>query len=117
MDTDEKIEISDRLYKQLVNVQRNEWNKWINYLEQNNWEKALLLASNLSKSPMLRHFPQENYQKLYTIFSKEFRKYKNMKLSDLKEILGYISWKLVNPIGLGMWKDYEDSKEGISHRY
>ncbi|MCG2738567.1 MAG: hypothetical protein L6265_06930 [Thermoplasmatales archaeon] len=117
MDTDEKIEIADRLYKKLVNVQRNDWNKWVNYLEQNDWEKALLLASNLSNSPMLRSVSQKNYQKLYTIFSKEVKKFGNMKLSDLKDILGYISWKLANPIGFGMWKDDTGYKEGISHRY
>ncbi|VVB88740.1 Uncharacterised protein [uncultured archaeon] len=117
MDTDKKIEIADRIYKKLVNVQRSDWNKWMYYVEQNGWEKAILLSNTLSKSPMLRSMPQKNYLKIYDVFSKEREKFEKMKLSDVIEILGYISWKLANPIGFGMWKDEAKTNDGISHRY
>lgn len=115
MDTDKKIEIADKIYKKLVNVQRSDWNKWMHYIEQNGWEKALLLASTMSGSPMLRSMPQKNYLRIYTVFSKERGKLEKVKLSDMIDILGYISWKLANPIGFGMWKDEEKSKDEISN--
>ncbi len=117
MDTDKKIEIADTIYKKLVNVQRSDWNKWMLYIEQNGWEKALLFTSTLSKSPMLRSMPQKNYQKIYDVFYNEREKLEKMNISDVIDILGYISWKLASPIGFGMWKNEAKSKEGISNRY
>lgn len=117
MDTDEKIKIADRIYKKLVNVQRNEWNRWMNYFEHNGWAKALTMARILSQSSMLRLMPQKNYKRIYDILSIESEKMKKMGVTEVMEIFGYISWKLANPIGFGMWKDEAKSQRRISHRY
>lgn len=110
MDTDKKVEIADEIYRRLVNVQRTEWNKWIQYFEKNGWDKALKLAKLLSRSPMLRKRPQRNYEKINVVISQERKKLEEIPREnpeELLEIFGYISWKLATPIGFGMWKDGE----------
>jgi hypothetical protein len=114
MNTDKKVEIADQIYRKLVNVQRTEWNKWIQFLREKGWDKALRLATLLSKSPMLRPQPQKNYEKIHTVMNQERKRLEKINLEDVLEIGGYISWKLATPIGFGMWK-HEETK--ILHRH
>ncbi|MHA1757007.1 MAG: hypothetical protein ACTSVV_09570 [Promethearchaeota archaeon] len=109
MDIDTKVEIAKKIHKKLTDVQKNEYNKWINYFKINNWEKALKLANFLSRSPMIRKLPQKNYEKIFKVFSEEKKKLKSIydkNPSDFFEIMGYIGWYLTGiPIGFGMWKN------------
>lgn len=113
MDIDKKVEIAEEIFRKLVNVQRSEWNKWVQYFKDNNLEKAILLAHILSRDPMLRPQPQKNYGKIYSIISQERKKLEVIHREnprDLLEIFGYVSWKLATPIGYGMWKDEEETQ-------
>jgi hypothetical protein len=110
MDMDKKIEIADEIYKKLVNVQRTEWNKWVEYYKNNGLERALQLAQLLSKSPMLRPQPQKNYGTIYNVMNQERKKLEKIfheNPNELLDLFGYISWKLAIPIGYGMWRREE----------
>jgi len=121
MDTDEKIGLAEALTKDLIGVERTEWNKCVEYFRnKNDLGKLLDLAKLLSSSLMLRERPQRTYQKIYEVLSKRRNLLENMATVDVLETFGYVSRTLIGnlskPIG-GMLRETEPkAKKGKPYR-
>ncbi|MFQ6120962.1 MAG: hypothetical protein ACE5KE_13895 [Methanosarcinales archaeon] len=90
MDTDKKIKKAEELVEELVGVDRNEFKKWVNYLEsKGDLNKGLKLAKLLSTTPMLRGMPQRTYGTIYKVMSKRKNEFMQINFSESLEILGY----------------------------
>jgi geranylgeranyl pyrophosphate synthase len=94
MTKDEKVELAKRLAENLQ-IKRSEWQRWVNYLRQcGDLDKALKLAEHLSRSSSIRREPKSANAKIKSALSNNIAKLRNLTISDLSEIFGYVSWWL-----------------------
>lgn len=91
MTRDGKIELAKRLAENLQ-IKRSEWQRWVNYLRQcGDLGKALKLAEHLSRSPSVRKGPQHVNERIKSVLSNKINEIRNLPISDLSEIFGYVS--------------------------
>jgi len=108
MDTDEKIEIAKSIYKELVDVKRTEWNKWVEYYKlKRDLNKAISFSHILSESVMLRVGPKKAFGRINKVMRKNKNIIEKIPFNEVSEIFGYVSRLLSIPSGFGMWKDEE----------
>ncbi len=99
MTRDEKVELAKRLAENLQ-IKRSEWQRWVNYLRQcGDLGKALKLAEHLSRSPSIGQVLQRVNERIKSVLSDNINEIRNLTISDLSEIFGYVSWWLE-------WIDY-----------
>jgi hypothetical protein len=95
MNTDENVELAIQLSEQLLDVDRNEWKKWIEYLKRHgNLDNALFLSQQLSQSPMLRAMPQHAYIKINQVIKKHRSTLIKLSPEDMHQLFGFVSWSL-----------------------
>lgn len=108
METKKKIEIAKRISKELVDVKRTEWNKWVEYYKlKRNLDKAVSFSYVLSNSPMLRVGPKKAFRRINSVMRENKKSIEKIPFNELSEILGYVDWLISIPSGFGMWKGGE----------
>jgi hypothetical protein len=101
MEIDDYVALAIRLGEQLKDVDRNEWKKWAEYVQrEGSLERALLLAQQLSQSPMLRSLPRQAYRKIGEVIRQHKSTLTRLPTADLYQVLGFIGWHLVGRLGL-----------------
>ncbi|MCD5401277.1 hypothetical protein LR013_01605 [candidate division NPL-UPA2 bacterium] len=95
MDRDERIALAQRLASELKGVDRNEWLKFVLYLrEKESLHQALTLAAYLTRIPLLRREPREDWKTIHSTISEKKMNLEGLPLQELLEIFGYIGWLL-----------------------
>lgn len=90
MNTDDRVQLAEKLASELAAVSSNEWKKWSEYVSlKTNLEAATRLASGLYKTGMLRPEPRESYRTIFTVVTRHLADFKSMPLAELLEIFGY----------------------------
>jgi hypothetical protein len=108
MDTEKKIEIAERISKELVDVKRTEWTKWVEYYKlQHDLDKSISFSHTLSWCPMLLVGPKKAFRRINSVMIKNKKIIDKIPFNEISEIFGYIGWFISIPSGFGMWKDEE----------
>lgn len=114
MDVEKKIEIAESLAKDLIGVERTEWNKWVEYLKyRKRLEHTLTLAKLLSDSSMLRDRPQRSYRTIFHVMNRRRLQLEQLLMDDLTEILGFVSYILMGRLSKplkGILKEFDKRK-------
>ncbi|MDW8221328.1 MAG: hypothetical protein RMJ82_00070 [Gemmatales bacterium] len=91
MTPDEKVTLAEKIAKSLIDVSRNEWQKWVNYFAQTGkLERAVQLAQSLGNSIWLRPDPKRSAQTIASVIGKQYAsQLKKLPPDELEELFGY----------------------------
>jgi len=102
METDRKIDIAKKIAKELIDVKRTEWTKWVEYYKlRRDLTKAISFSHVLSESLMLRAGQKRSYGRISSVMMKNKMILEGISVNETFEIFGYVGWLISTSSGFG----------------
>ncbi|GBD36202.1 hypothetical protein HRbin36_01323 [bacterium HR36] len=92
MTSDEKVQLAEKIARELRDVSYNEWQKWVNYFAHNyDLPRALQLARLLANSIWVRPDPKKAASSIASVIGKWYdNQLSKIKPEELEEVFGYV---------------------------
>jgi len=91
---DEQIQLAERIAKQLPEVSRNEWMRWMQIAKQYGLDRAIRYAERLSTDPTMRPAIQRANRLIARAIRSNQGTLKRLSREDLEAVMGYVGWLL-----------------------
>ena len=91
---DEEIQLAEQIAKQLPEVTRNEWMRWMQVVNQRGLDYGVRYAEQLSKDPTMRPAIQRANRLIVQAIRPHLQTLKRLGRKDQGAVLGYVSWLL-----------------------
>ena len=91
---DEQIQLAEQIAKQLPEVTRNEWMRWMQVANQRGLDYAIRYAERLSTDPTVRPAIQRANRLIARAVRSHQRALKRLDRKSQEAILGYVAWLL-----------------------
>ena len=91
---DEQIQLAEQIAKQLPEVTRNEWMRWMQVATQRGLDYAIRYAEQLSTDPTMRPAIQRANRLIAQAVRSHQQVLKRLDPKDQRAVLGYVSWLL-----------------------
>ena len=89
---DEQIQLAEQIAKQLSEVTRNEWMRWMQVADQRGLEDAIRYAEQLSTDPTMRPTIQRANQQIAQVLEKYIDSLNRYSIDNQRVALGYVAW-------------------------
>jgi len=91
---DEQIQLAEQIAKQLPEVTRNEWMRWMQVANQRGLDYAIRYAERLSTDPTMRPIIQRANRLIARAVRSHQQALKRLDRKSQEAILGYVAWLL-----------------------
>ena len=89
---DEQIQLAEQIAKQLSEVTRNEWMRWMQVANQHGITYAIRYAERLSTDPTMRPTIQRANQQIAQVLKKYTDSLNRYSIDNQRVALGYVAW-------------------------
>ena len=91
---DEQIQLAEQIARQLPEVTRNEWMRWMQVANQRGLDYAIRYAERLSTDPTMRPAIQRANRLIARAIRSHRQVLKRLDRKSQEAVLGYVSWLL-----------------------
>ena len=91
---DEQIQLAEQIARQMPEVTRNEWMRWMQIANQRGLNYAIRYAERLSKDPTMRPAIQRANRLIAQAVRSRQQALKRLDRKNQETVLGYVAWLL-----------------------
>lgn len=91
---DEQIQLAERIARELPEVTRNEWMRWMQVARQRGVDYAVRYAEQLSKDPTMRPAIQRANRLIAQAVRQHIQTLRQLDEKTQATVLGYVAWYL-----------------------
>ena len=91
---DKQIQLAERIARQMPEVTRNEWMRWMQVANQRGLDYAIRYAERLATDPTMRPAIQRANRLIARAIRSQQQVLKRLDRKGQEAVLGYVSWLL-----------------------